>query len=229
VVLAIAALAFVAWQCYVFFVDEYAMVDNPPSRSTYWAGEISGERKAVQVFVADMTTFDSLTLYAKPAGRSVSGTVQFELWEETSDGRGRIWGTARHLSEVVAGSPFVLRFPGFGNNLLWRWAYTIRISMPSAPPGEGIYLLANHDDRYLDGAFYVGGREQWGDLAFRIRTDRGTIYRNLSWISHRSPKAIRSVWLIGSVFLTYVAMVLVFLYGMIAVGEPRSAAGDSHR
>ena len=151
-VLAIAALAFVAWQSYVFFVAEYGLVENPPVwGSTYWVGEVSGERTAIQDFVAEATTVDSVTIHARPAGPSESGTVLFELWEDSSEGRGLIWRTTRDLSEVVAESTYVLRFPPLVDALRRKWVYSIRVSVPDARPGEGIYLLANHGDTYPDG------------------------------------------------------------------------------
>lgn len=176
----LALLALLAYQGHALFVQEHGVPHNPPRARRVRVG-VGGPTMASQVLRVDALGFSALTLFfdgAHATAASPDGEVVVRVWElapwypQGPDDRRLVVRQSLSAAEVRAASSAEIEFPP-ENHSRGRY-YRVDISMPSAPDGAGIGLVANTEGGHPYGALWIGDREQWADLAFTTRVAEST-------------------------------------------------------
>lgn len=176
----LALLALLAYQGHALFVQEHGVPHNPPRARRVRVG-VGGATMAAQVFRVDAIGFSALTLF--PAGAQTTdaapdGEVIVRVWAlapwhpREPDDRRLVVRQSMSAAQVRAASTAEVAFPREEHSR-GRY-YRVEISMPSAPDGAGIDLIANTEGGHPYGELWVGDREQWADLAFATRATEST-------------------------------------------------------
>jgi len=197
---AVLAMAIVlGGQAWAVFVAEIGAQVSRPAGETTLAGEVAGERTVSQTFRVTEAGLAGITVHARSWSGAATGLVTFELVDETS---GASYArTSRPVDAVLASGGFTVPLPRLG--AFARRRYRLVVAMPVAPPGAGIGLVANRESRYADGALFVNGREQWGDLVFRTVAARPTVASNVDDFLRRRQPLVASVWFPAVLLLVY--------------------------
>jgi hypothetical protein len=176
----LALLALLAYQSHALFVQEHGVPHNPPRARRVRVG-VGGATTAAQVFRVDALGFSALTLFfdgAQTTAASPDGEVVIRVWElapwypREPDDRRLVVRQSMLAAEVRAVSSAEIGFPREKQSR-GRY-YRVEVSMPSAPDGAGIGLVANTEGGQPYGELWIGDREQWADLAFTTRVAEST-------------------------------------------------------
>ena len=235
-----ALLLFQAW---LIFVQPHG-TPTVDSRDVRAVGEIAGGVAVRQTLLVRAAGLDAVTLHVQASGNEHEGPVILELGEAGQDPAG---GDDRPLYRSLFPAKRVVDDPTF----TWRFApieassgkqYAVRVSMPSAPFGHGLTLLATRDEGYLDGRLWFDGREQWGDLLFDTSAQRATSFARLEHALRDKPRWLRSRVTLALLFLAYNACLAVVFWTLLTApltnedaeraldkGQPRSASWSRQR
>jgi hypothetical protein len=220
---AAASVAVLAWEVYAIFLAEYGTPYSKPAHARFMATEVAGEVAVSQTMALLAAGFDAVVVHARPYGKKVSGEVVFELTELAQGGGRPVFRTARPAAEVAASDSYTVRFAPIEQSEYRQ--YSLRITAPDAAPGEGITLLASREDAYPQGALFIGGREQWGDLVFETSASRSTIFSGVEYLLRSKPPFLRSRWVLGGVFALFNWALLTFLYSMAFAADEQARGG----
>jgi len=205
---AIAVVLLIGGQAWAIFVAEIGAQISRRSDSTMLAGEVAGDRTVSQTFSIGESGIAGITIHARPWSNTAGGVVTFELGGEA--GGDPYFRTSAPVEAVLA-APSGYTLPVVGLAGLTNRRCRLMVAMPGAPLGAGIGLVANREDSYTEGALFVAGREQWGDLVFRTVAARPTVYSHFRHFSrHRQPLAA-SPWFLPTLLLVYDLALVTFV------------------
>jgi hypothetical protein len=212
--LALAGLvcAVLAWQAWALLVGEFGMPESRESGDTYWV-EVSGGTEVSQTVSVDALTFSRFVLVGKPQGQTahpVHVTV-----EGIRTGIKLSLSLTMSTADAGRDGRLELSFPPIRPAAYSNWLYRFTVKVPAARPGSGLALLANRHDSYPDGALFVDGREQWGDLVFRTGSSRARVLGNVKALLQGAPAIARSDWVLGPVLVAYAVALVLFFWGLL--------------
>ncbi len=207
---ALLCLALLGYEGHILFFKESGVPANSRRSGRYAVGEIAGETRVSQTLRLGARGFNRVVVHPRAAGDRAAGQIVFELRELIRFGPERpVFRLIRPAEDVLRESSFVWDFPPIDISSGRR--YRLEIRSPIARPGEGITLLATREEGYPEGALFLDGREQWGDLVFETSASGGTAFGNLELTLANQPVALRSRWLLGLALVIYNVALVVFL------------------
>ncbi|MGE3841836.1 MAG: hypothetical protein AB7I50_09640 [Vicinamibacterales bacterium] len=199
-----------ALEVHVVFVRETGVPSADRGVGARLVGNVGAERAVTQTFRVDAGGFNGFTFEAAPfEDRPVSGTAVLSIAELDQDGqRELIVERTVPAQDLAATTAYRFDFPPIESSKGLR--YEFRLSVPDLPAGHGLGVWMTRDQAYLGGAASFAGREQWGDLAFRVHATRGTVFRRLEEILSDQPLFVRSRVVLGAMFFAYNWALAVF-------------------
>ena len=192
------------------------------------AGEIAGHLNVSQTLHMRAAGFEAITVKVRPWKERPVGTVFFRLFDMgVGNERTLLFEAMRSAEAVVAADTFTWRFHPIANSRDRR--YELEVSMPSAPPGQGLGLVASADRLYRDGLLRINGKGQWGDLVFTTGATSEHVYRGFASSLRGAPEWMRSPVLHGAAFACLNACLCLLLWlalrpGAVDLERSRAAA-----
>lgn len=178
--LAATALLLLAAESYGIFVHRFGEVANPPAAGDVASAEIAGAVSLAQTFRMQAAGFDGIRVHARRIAGPVQGRIVADLMEiEPASGREVPKFQSIQAAQAVADAgQWLVRLPEASDSR--GRLYRIRLSLPDASPGHGLAFVISRHDRWPEGRLSIGGRDQWGDLAFETHASRATIWANVA-------------------------------------------------
>lgn len=209
-VAAIVMLVLIGYELFVFVGGQWGLPAVPAAVQPYRVGEVAGAGRVSQTFTVWAAGFDGIVIRAEPYGGRADGTVVFELSERDGTNFHPLYRIVRPAAEVVARSSYAIRFPPIERSKGGR--YRLDIAMPSAPDGSGLAIWADKENRYREGALFLGGQEQWGDLLFTTSARDATVVRRFGNAVQARLAAAMSPWILGGLFLAFNGAIALFWF-----------------
>ena len=169
------AIALVAIQWYVLAVRTPPPAGVPRQPGDFLVGEVAGETRVSQTVTLGVNGFDRLTIW--PGGGAPIGNFLFQLFDVTGPAPRFLFGTRHPARDLVAATPYVLRFPMLERSHGRR--YRFDLSLPDTPAGQGVSLWMHEGDSYPLGELAVNGRPQPADLVFEARARETTAWARM--------------------------------------------------
>ena len=128
------------------------------------AGEIYGDRKIGQTFVADYNNLSAIELLLATYKRKNTGEFIFHLRED-EDRKKDLFFYRGDISQVKDNRYFRFRFPEIKNAKGKRFYFYLEA--PQSRPGNAITVWSQSKDLYEEGEKTINGTASCGDLVFR--------------------------------------------------------------
>jgi hypothetical protein len=220
--------ALLVFQAYVIFVQRHGATATA-GHETRVAGEVAGGVSIRQTFRMAAGGLDGITVHVRPSGMEHAGPVILELAEAGDDPAGAadapVYRAVVDTRRVVDDPTFTWQFTPLDDSD--GRLYALRVSMPAAPFGHGVSLLATRDEHYLDGRFWFDGREQWGDLVLETSARRATTFQRFEHALRDKPWWLRSRVTFGLLFAFYNLALGVVLWTFLAAQDESAEATGS--
>jgi hypothetical protein len=203
---------FFSYEAYALFVRESGPTVNEP-RELHLTREVNAETPLAQTFVMHADTLNGVEVFArgsdKPATGPLNVTISRKIGEEWAP-LARASFDASLLDLSSRGSVIVMT-PVVGDS--GGSSFRVELVMPQTPRGQGLRFQAG-GPTYEQGSMEMGGRPEWGDLRFRTRAERTTVFRNMRHYKREAPAILRydAVWFVLLIVVNWaVATAIYFL------------------
>ncbi|MBS3819993.1 hypothetical protein KGY73_10905 [bacterium] len=188
-------------------------------QNTTSVGEIQGERKVGQTFVASYDNLKAVELLMANYGRELTGEIIFHL-KKSIPASDDVVVKKVDAARVKDNRYFRYQFPEIQDS--GGKKYYFYLEAPEAKPGNAATIWCNEEDKYFEGEKFVNGKAAEGDLTFKTVYDVGIpkkVSLFLGEITRAKPFPLSERWfywgLVGlflvscSLFLTYLFKVFV--------------------
>jgi hypothetical protein len=183
--LALAALAVEAWLLFGRRSGEPAY--EPPAAVVVPSLEAAGPVAITQTFVPGADGLVAIRFVPLPSATALRSPVDLRL--DAVDSEVPLAQRRLRPEELTPGQPFWWEVPKIERSAARR--FTLRVSVPDAPPGEGLRLAVGPPD-YRWGELAVGDRGQWGDLVFATRATQVHVIDTLRTLRRGVPWPLRT-------------------------------------
>lgn len=144
-------------------------VYNQPVNDTP-AGEITGETKIGQTFVARYKNLTAIEVLLATYDRKNTGEFIFHLKNDPSS-KEDLFHYKGDISKLKDNTYFRFSFPGISTSKAKEFFFYLEA--PQSRPGNAITIWSNSEDDYREGEKIVNGGHSKGDLVFKTVYDLG--------------------------------------------------------
>jgi hypothetical protein len=150
-------------------ISEKIVVYNQP-KNNIPVGEIHGDQKIGQTFVAEYNNLSAIELLLATFERKNTGEFIFHLRTDVRSEKD-LFRYKGDMSKVKDNRYFRFRFPGIKDSKANKFYFFLEA--PRSQPGNTITVWSNSEDCYEAGKKIVDGSPSDGDLVFKTAYDPG--------------------------------------------------------